>query len=176
MTPGLRRDAVTWAIREKDYSQRRACRLVGIDPKTWRYASCRPDDNAARARLRELAGERHRFGYRRLHILLDREGIAMNHKKLFRLYREEGLSVRKRGGRKRALGARSPMVLPDGRNQRWSLDFVSDALSSGTALSGADGGRRLHPGMPRPGRRHIAVGRTTGPRTGPDRRKAEAFP
>lgn len=62
--------------------------------------------------------------------MLDSEGIAMNHKKLFRLYHEEGLSVRKRGGRKRALGTRSPMVLPDGPNQRWSLDFVSDALNS----------------------------------------------
>ena len=99
MTPGLWRNAATWAITERGYTQRRACRLVGIDPKTWRYASCRPDDKAARDRLRELAGERRRFGYRRLHILLDREGIAMNHKKLFRLYREEGLSVRKRGGR-----------------------------------------------------------------------------
>lgn len=131
MTPGLRRDAVAWAIRAKDYSQRRACRLIGMDPKTWRYASRRPDDAAVRGRLRELAAERRRFGYRRLHILLDREGLAMNHKKLFRLYREEGLSVRKRGGRKRALGTRSPMMLPDGPNQRWSLDFVSDALNNG---------------------------------------------
>lgn len=98
MTPGLRREAVTWAITERDYSQRRACRLIGIDPKTWRYASRRPAEEAARVRLRELAAERRRFGYRRLQILLDREGVAMNHKKLFRLYREEGLSVRKRGG------------------------------------------------------------------------------
>lgn len=115
MTPGLRRDAVTWAIREKDCSQRRACQLVGINPKTWRYASCRPDDKAARARLRELAGERRRFGYRRLHILLNREEIAMNHKKLFWLYREEGLSVCKRGGRKRALGTRAQWCCPTGR-------------------------------------------------------------
>ncbi|AQS86513.1 hypothetical protein A0U92_13735 [Acetobacter aceti] len=93
--------------------------------------SRRPDDAALRGRLRELAGERRRFGYRRLHILLGQEGMAMNHKKLFRLYREEGLSVRKRGGRKRAMGTRSPMMLPDGPNQRWSLDFVSDALNNG---------------------------------------------
>ncbi|GAA4496238.1 hypothetical protein GCM10023158_17210 [Gluconacetobacter tumulicola] len=131
MTPGLRRDAVAWAMTARDYSQRRACHLIGMDPKTWRYVSCRPDDAAARGRLRELAAERRRFGYRRLQILLDREGLAMNHKKLFRLYREEGLSVRKRGGRKRALGTRSPMMLPDGPNQRWSLDFVSDALNNG---------------------------------------------
>lgn len=66
MTPGLRRSAVTWAIRERGYSQRRACKLVGIEPKTCRYVSRRPDDGAVRARLRALAAERRRFGYRRL--------------------------------------------------------------------------------------------------------------
>lgn len=71
-----------------------------------------------RARLKELALERRWFGYRRLHILLRREGIELNHKKLFRLYREERLTVKKRGGRKRALGTRAPMTLPQGPNQR----------------------------------------------------------
>ena len=122
---------MTWAIERKGYSQRRACGLVGLEPKTYRYASKRPDDGEVRGRLRVLAGERRRFGYRRLHILLAREGVLLNHKKLFRLYREERLGVRKRGGRKRALGTRSPMALPEMANQRWSLDFVSDALSSG---------------------------------------------
>ncbi|GBQ88235.1 hypothetical protein AA13595_2345 [Gluconacetobacter johannae DSM 13595] len=88
--PGLQRDAVIWAIREKDYSQRRACWLIGMDP-TWRYASCRPAEEAARVRLRALAAECRRFGYRRLHILLGREGMAMNHKKLFPLYRNRPL-------------------------------------------------------------------------------------
>ena len=64
-------------------------------------------------------------------MLLKREGVALNHKKLFRLYREERLTVRRRGGRKRALGARAPMTLPQGPNQRWSLDFVSDMLADG---------------------------------------------
>ena len=118
-------------MKEKGYSQRRACKLVGIEPKTCRYVSRRPDDGAVRARLRALAGERRRFGYRRLHILLARAGVKLNHKRLFRIYREERLGVRKRGGRKRALGTRSPMALPEAANQRWSLDFVSDALSSG---------------------------------------------
>src|SRR6201999_1056313 len=68
-------------------------------------------------------------GYRRLHILLKREGVRLNHKKLFRLYREERLTVRRRGGRKRALGTRAPIALPQGPNQRWSLDFVSDMLT-----------------------------------------------
>ena len=119
---------MTWAIEEKSYSQRRACALVGMHGRTYRYASRRPDDATIRRRLRELANERRRFGYRRLHILLRREGIGLNHKKLFRLYREERLTVRRRGGRKRALGTRAPMTIPQDRNQRWSLDFVSDAL------------------------------------------------
>jgi putative transposase len=75
--------------------------------------------------------QRRRFGYRRLGLLLGREGIKLNHKKLYRLYREERLMVRKRGGRKRALGSRAPMALPQGPNQRWSLDFVSDSLADG---------------------------------------------
>ena len=119
---------MAWAIEEKSYSQRRACALLGMHPRTYRYASRRPDDAEVRRRLRELANERRRFGYRRLHILLRREGVELNHKKLFRLYREERLTVRRRGGRKRALGTRAPMTVPQGRNQRWSLDFVSDAL------------------------------------------------
>ncbi len=81
--------------------------------------------------MRGLATERRRFGYRRLHWLLGREGVMINHKKFRRLYREERLQVRRRGGRKRALGTRAPMAIPQGRNQRWSLDFVSDAFACG---------------------------------------------
>jgi putative transposase len=112
-------------------SQRRACRLVGIDHATLRYHSRRPDDTELRMRLRELAHQRRRFGYRRLGWLLAREGQAMNHKKLYRLYREEKLMVRRRGGRKRAVGTRAPMAVPTALNQRWSLDFVSDTLADG---------------------------------------------
>lgn len=129
--PGSRRAFVTWAIEEKSYSQRRACSLIGLDPKTYRYASRRSDDARIRERLKTLAGQRRRFGCRRLHILLRRDGIVLNHKKLFRLYREERLTVRRRGGRKRALGTRAPMALPQGPNQRWSLDFVADQLVDG---------------------------------------------
>ena len=93
-----------------------------------RYAHRRSDDGDLRLRLREIALERRRFGYRRLGIMLAREGLVMNHKKLLRLYREENLRVRRRRGRKRAMGTRAPMTVPQGPNQRWSLDFVSDTL------------------------------------------------
>ena len=86
---------------------------------------------ALRARLRELASQRRRFGYRRLGLMLKRQGIRLNPKKLYRLYKEERLTVRKRGGRKRALGTRAPMAIPQDRNLRWSLDFVMDTLVSG---------------------------------------------
>ena len=95
------------------------------------FTERRSDDAEVRRRLRELANERRRLGYRRLLILLRREGVEMNHKKLFRIYREERLVVRKRGGRKRALGTRAPAAVPQGKNQRWSLDFVSDTLADG---------------------------------------------
>jgi putative transposase len=122
---------VNWAIHDRGYSQRRACGLVGINPRVYRYRPTRPDDADLRQRLRELAGERRRFGYRRLHLLLQREGVQVNRKKLYRLYKEERLTVRKRGGRKRALGTRAPMAIPQDPNQRWSLDFVSDTLVDG---------------------------------------------
>jgi len=122
---------VTWAVRERGYSQRRACGLVGLHPKTYRYASKRPGDEGLRAKLRELASQRRRFGYRRLGLMLERQGIKLSPKKLYRLYREERLSVRKRGGRKRAMGTRAPMAIPQDRNLRWSLDFVMDTLVNG---------------------------------------------
>jgi putative transposase len=117
-------------VAERGFSRRRACGLVQIDPKTVRREPEQGDADV-RERLRGLAAERRRFGYRRLGILLKREGVSMNKKKLFRLYREEGLAVRRRRGRKRATGTRARMALPDGPNQRWSLDFVADTLSWG---------------------------------------------
>jgi putative transposase len=127
----LRKRAVTWAVREKGYSQRRACGLVGLHPKTYRYASKRTGDEGLRAKLRDLASQRRRFGYRRLGLMLERQGIKLSPKKLYRLYKEERLTVRKRGGRKRALGTRAPMAIPQDRNLRWSLDFVMDTLVNG---------------------------------------------
>ena len=118
-----------WAMEERAHSQRRACSLVGINPRVYRYRSSRPDEGELRQRLRALAAERRRFGYRRLHLLLAREGVVVNRKKLYRLYKGERLVVRKRGGRKRALGTRAPMTIPKGANQRWSVGFASDTLA-----------------------------------------------
>lgn len=118
-------------IGDHGYTERRACRLIGVDRTAFQYQPKRGTDDAVRARLHELANERRRFGYRRLAIMLRRDGLKMNLKKIYRLYREERLTVRKRGGRKRALGTRAPMTIPQGANQRWSLDFVSDALNDG---------------------------------------------
>ena len=95
---------------EKRYNQKRACALAGIDPRVYRRTSKRPADTELRDRLKELSSERQRFGYRRLHILLKREGWQVNWKKLYRIYREEGLTVRKRSGRKRAVGTRTPIL------------------------------------------------------------------
>lgn len=105
--------------------------MLQIDRSSVRYTSIRPNDDHLRVAIKKVAAERRRFGYRRIHVMLERQGIIMNQKKLRRLYREEKLQVRKRGGRKRALGTRRPMVLPSSANERWSLDFVSDAFTDG---------------------------------------------
>ena len=112
-------------------SERRACSIVKADRKMVRYKSRRPPDTELRARLRELANERKRFGYRRLFILLRREGEASGINRIHRLYREEGLTVRKRRARRRAIGTRAPIVVEEKANARWSLDFVHDQFASG---------------------------------------------
>ncbi len=113
LRPGSRRNAAAWAMKEKRYNQKRACELAGIDPRVYRRTSKRPADTDLRGRVKELSSERRRFGYRRLHILLKREGWHVNWKKLYRIYRE-GLTVRKRGGRKRAVGTRAAMAILQG--------------------------------------------------------------
>jgi putative transposase len=134
VTPAAKREAVAHLCSAFDMSERRACKIIGCVRMTVRYRSRRPDDAELRVRLRALAHERRRFGYRRLHVLLRREGFKVNHKRLFRLYREERLMVRRRGGRKRALGTRAPMLIPQWPNDRWSLDFVADQFIDGRRM------------------------------------------
>lgn len=131
VTPDAKRDAVAHACLVQGVSQRRACEALEVDRSSVRYRSTRPADVELREAMKAVAAERRRFGYRRIHVMLQRQGIEMNLKKLRRLYSEERLQVRKRGGRKRALGTRRPMMVPDRANQRWSLDFVSDAFTDG---------------------------------------------
>ncbi len=87
-------------------------RVIAADRTVIRYQSRRDDESALREKLRDLAHQRRRFGYRRLHILLRRDGVLINRKKTQRLYREEGLTVRRRKGRKRAVGAAQPALEP----------------------------------------------------------------
>lgn len=129
-TPQDKRVAALRAMAKHDISQRRACQLVSVDPKTVRHERT-PDSPEIRVRMRAIANERRRFGYRRVGVMLKREGIVMNHKKLRRLYREEGLAVKRRRGRKRATGTREPLAVPTGPSKRWSLDFLSDVFGQG---------------------------------------------
>lgn len=131
VTPSAKRQAVAQLVANHKMSERRACRVIGCCRMSVRYKTIRQDDPVLRDRLNALAKERRRFGYRRLHVFLRREGHEVNHKRLFRIYREEGLHVRRRGGRKRAIGTRAPATLPLLPNQRWSLDFVSDQMTDG---------------------------------------------
>src|SRR4051812_35067054 len=145
VTPSAKREAVAHLKGAHEVSERRACRLINCDRMMVRYRSRRADDPRLRERLLALARERRRFGYRRLLIFLRREGFIVNHKRLFRIYREQGLTVRKRGARKRALGSRTPIPGAALPNDRWSLDFVSDL--SWTAAANVDW-HYIDPGKP----------------------------
>ena len=129
--PAAKRDCVAHLPAAMGLSERRACTFVGADRKMIRYKSRRPPDTELRGRLRELANARRRFGYRRLFVLLRRGGEAAGVNRIYRLYREEGLKVRKRQARRRAVGARAPILVEAKANARWSVDFVHDQLSNG---------------------------------------------
>ena len=129
--PAVQRDAVAHLQAVMGLSERRACSIVGADRKMVRYRSGRPPDIELRARLRDLANERRRFGYRRLFVLLRREGEASGINRFHRLYRDDGLSVRKRRERRKAVGTRAPIPVEAKPNARWSLDFVHDQFANG---------------------------------------------
>jgi transposase InsO family protein len=112
-------------------SERRACTLLAADRRMIRYRSRRPPDVELRTRLRDLANQRRRFGYRRLFILLREQGEPSGINRIYRLYREEGLTVRKRKSRRRAVGTRTPILVEAKVNARWSLDFVHDQFALG---------------------------------------------
>jgi putative transposase len=130
VSPQTRREAVLVMQIEVELSQRRACGLMELYRATCRYRRRRGEDQPLRMRLRELAEARRRFGYRRLQVLLQREGWQVNHKRIYRLYVEEKLALRRKRGRKRST-VRQPLPEAVAANQVWSVDFMTDALSSG---------------------------------------------
>jgi len=134
VTTTQRRQVVTHLLAAFPTSARRACRLVRLSRSRWQYRSQRRDDASLRARLRDLAALRPRWGYQQLHVLLRREGLKVNHKKVLRLYREEGLAVSRRRRKKHVAIARVPLPKPTARTERWSMDFVSDALADGRSF------------------------------------------
>ena len=129
--PAAKREAVVQLREAFQMSERRACLVIAADRTMVRYHSVRPPDTQLRTRLRELANERRRFGYRRLFIMLRREGEPSGINRIYRLYREEGLMVRKRKARRRAIGTRAPLQVEAKPNARWSLDFVHDQMANG---------------------------------------------
>jgi putative transposase len=132
--PTAWRHAVGFLQTDFEMSERRACRVIGVCRATAQYRSRRTDPAPLVAKLRELAAVRPRWGYRRLHILLRREGITVNHKRVYRLYRAEGLAVRQRRRKRLASALRTVLPPPSAPNERWSMDFVSDQLVGGTRL------------------------------------------
>ena len=129
--PAARRAAVGYAQKRFEISERRACRGLDFPRSSNRYRSRKVDSPELVVALRKHAAERPRFGYRRLHVLLRRDGHNVNHKRVYRIYRAEGLIVRRRERKRIAAVARKPLVLPSRPNERWSMDFVSDQLANG---------------------------------------------
>lgn len=133
--PAAKREAVAHLKVTMGLSERRACQITCADRKTIRYRSSRPPEVELRAKLRDLANERRRFGYRRLFILLRRDGEPSGVNRIYRLYREEGLSVRKRKARRRAVGTRAPILVEAMANARWISSTINSPVAGASASS-----------------------------------------
>jgi putative transposase len=122
---------------ERGLGVTRACGLIGISRSLYGYRSRRSPALELRNRIAELAAQKRRYGYRRIHVLLRREGWSMNHKRTYRLYREQGLAVRRR--KRKRIGQTSRLLLsaPKGPNENWSMDYVADGLIDGRRLKSA---------------------------------------
>ena len=132
--PQVRREAVAVLMHERGYGVTKACGLIGISRSLYGYRSRRPPPQALVERLKALAAEKRRYGYRRLHILLRREGHQINRKRTYRLYREAGLAVLRRKRKRYEIGDRRPLPKPVAANVSWSRDFVSDGLADGRKI------------------------------------------
>lgn len=134
VSPQVRRQAVDVLMEERGLGITRACGLIDISRSLYGYRSRRPPCSDLRERICELAGEKRRYGYRRIHILLRREGWPVNRKRTYRLYREAGLAVRRRKRKRIGLFERKPLPRPTTVNRSWSMDFVADGLIDGRKL------------------------------------------
>jgi len=131
VTPAAKRKAASVMITEFRRSQRRACSLNDLRRSTCRYRTRRLGDEELRQKLREIALQRPSFGYRRLGYFLRKQGVRLNHKRLFRLYRAEGLGLPRKRARKRLWQRPRPLLPATRPNERWSIDFVADQMGSG---------------------------------------------
>ena len=134
VSPQVRREAVTALMRERSFGVTRACGLVQISRSLYRYRSRRPACAGLRDRICEIAAQKRRYGYRRIHIKLRREGWRINRKLTYRLYREAGLAVRRRKRKRIGPFERKPLPKPQVANDSWSMDFMSDGLADGRRL------------------------------------------
>src|SRR5690348_13403391 len=134
VSPQAKREAVSMLMTERDYGVTRACGLVQISRSLYRYRSRRPACAQLCERIREIAEQKRRYGYRRIYVRLRREGWAVNRKRVYRLYREAGLLVRRRKRKRIGLVERKPLPKPSEANVSWSMDFISDGLADGRRL------------------------------------------
>jgi len=134
VSPQAKREAVTMLMTERDFGVTRACGLISVSRSLYRYRSRRPDRDLLRARIGEIAASKRRYGYRRVHVVLRREGWQVNRKLTYRLYREAGLAVRRRKRKRIGPYERRPLPKPSVANLSWSMDFVSDGLADGRRL------------------------------------------
>lgn len=134
VSPQAKRAAVAALMTERDFGVTRACGLIGISRSLYRYRSRRPESAPLRARIEEIAAIKRRYGYRRVYVRLRREGWEVNRKRVYRLYREAGLAVRRRKRKRIGLFERKPLPKPIAANVSWSMDFVADGLIGGRRL------------------------------------------
>ena len=131
VTPAAYREAVGFLQRELKFSERRACRVLGQGRSSCRYVPRRTTVQALLDDMLALATKRPRFGYRRIHLFLRRQGWRVNHKRVYRIYRTEGLTVRRRRRKRLVAWMRVKLPVPTRANERWSMDFVNDTLATG---------------------------------------------
>ena len=132
--PQGRRRLVEFFIDAFGLSRRRACGLAGVSRSVMEYVARRADDGPLRERIHHWAREKPRYGYRRIYVLLRREGHTVNRKRVDRIYREEQLSVRRKKRKRVAAASREALVIPERPNERWSMDFMADTLADGRAF------------------------------------------